>query len=103
MSITNSLYIGISGLQAHGDAISVVGDNIANASTIGFKRSRASFADMLGGELGDQRLGGGVHLGGTQTMWDQGSISQTSNPLDLAIRGGGMFMVKGDHGGQTGT
>jgi flagellar hook protein FlgE len=36
MSITNSLYIGISGLQAHGEAISVVGDNIANASTVGY-------------------------------------------------------------------
>jgi flagellar hook protein FlgE len=103
MSITNSLYIGISGLEAHGDAISVVGDNIANASTIGYKRNRASFSDLLGGELGAQRLGGGVHLGGTQTMWEQGAITQTGNGLDLAISGGGLFMVKGSHGGQTGT
>ena len=102
MSITNSLYIGISGLQAHGDAISVVGDNIANASTVGYKRDRASFSDMLGGELDAQRLGGGVRLSGTQTMWDQGTVTQTGNPLDLAIRGGGLFMVKGSHGGQTG-
>jgi len=102
MSITNSLYIGISGLMAHGDAISVVGDNIANTSTVGFKRARASFSDLLGGELGAQRLGGGVRLGGTQTMWDQGSITQTGNPLDLAISGGGMFVVKGNHAGQTG-
>src|SRR5436190_5733055 len=102
MSITNSLYIGISGLQAHGDAISVVGDNIANASTVGYKRDRASFSDMLGGELDAQRLGSGVRLSGTQTMWDQGTVTQTGNPLDLAIRGGGLFMVKGSHGGQTG-
>jgi flagellar hook protein FlgE len=101
MTITNSLYIGISGLQAHGEAISVVGDNIANASTVGYKRDRASFSDMLGGELGGQRLGGGVRLGGTQTQWDQGSVTQTGNPLDLAIRGGGLFVVKGNHGGQT--
>jgi flagellar hook protein FlgE len=101
MTITNSLYIGISGLQAHGDAISVVGDNIANASTVGYKRDRASFSDMLGGELDSQRLGGGVRLAGTQTMWDQGAVTQTGNPLDLAIRGGGLFMVKGNHGGQT--
>lgn len=99
MSITNSLYIGISGLMAHGDAISVVGDNIANASTVGFKRSRASFSDLLGGELGAQRLGGGVRLGGTQTMYDQGAITQTGNGMDLAISGGGMFVVKGNHGG----
>lgn len=102
MSITNSLYIGISGLMAHGDAISVVGDNIANASTVGYKRSRASFSDLLGGELGAQRLGGGVRLGGTQTMYDQGAITQTGNNMDLAISGGGMFVVKGNHGGQMG-
>jgi len=101
MTITNSLYIGISGLQAHGEAISVVGDNIANASTIGYKRNRAGFSDMLGGELDSQRLGGGVRMSGTQTMWDQGSVTQTGNPLDLAIRGGGLFVVKGNHGGQT--
>ena len=62
MSITDSLYIGISGLEAHGDAISVVGDNIANASTIGFKSARASFADLLGGQLDGTPLGGGVRL-----------------------------------------
>ena len=102
MSITSSLYIGISGLRAHGDAISVVGDNIANTSTVGFKRARASFSDLLGGELGAQRLGGGVRLGGTQTMWDQGAVTQTGNPLDVAISGGGMFVVKGNHAGQAG-
>jgi flagellar hook protein FlgE len=100
MSITNSLYIGISGLQAHGDAISVVGDNIANASTIGYKRNRASFADMLGGELNAQRLGGGVRLSGTQTMWAQGTVTQTGNDLDLAVRGDGLFVVRGNHAGQ---
>jgi flagellar hook protein FlgE len=102
MSITNSLYIGISGLTAHGDAISVVGDNIANTSTVGFKRARASFSDLLGGELGAQRMGGGVRLGASQTMWDQGAITQTGNPLDVAISGGGMFVVKGNHAGQSG-
>src|SRR6185295_9667039 len=102
MSITNSLYIGISGLQAHGDAISIVGDNIANASTVGYKRNRAAFSDMLGGELDSQRLGGGARLDRPQTMWEQGTVTQTGNPLDLAIRGGGLFAVKGNHGGQIG-
>lgn len=102
MSLTNSLYIGISGLQAHGEAIGVVGDNIANASTVGYKRNRAGFSDMLGGELNSQRLGGGVRLSGTQTMWDQGAVTQTGNALDLAIRGGGMFILQGNHGGQNG-
>ena len=57
---------------------------------------------MLGGELDGQRLGGGVRLGGTQTMWSRARSPQTGNPLDLAIRGGGMFVVKGSHDGQTG-
>ncbi len=102
MSITNSLYIGMSGLDAHGDAISIVGDNIANASTIGYKSSTAEFSDMLGGELGSQRLGGGVKLGGSETNFTQGAIQQTGNPLDLAIQGGGFFAVKGTQNGQTG-
>lgn len=102
MSITNSLYIGISGLMAHGDAISVVGDNIANASTVGYKRNRASFSDLLGGELGAQRLGGGVRLAGTQTMYTQGAITQSGSNMDVAISGGGMFVVKGNHGGNPG-
>ena len=102
MSITNSLYIGVSGLMAHGDAISTVGDNIANTSTIGFKRSRASFNDLLGGELGGHRLGGGVFLGQNQTMWEQGAITQTGNPMDVGIRGGGMFVGRGSHGGRDG-
>jgi flagellar hook protein FlgE len=102
MTITNSLYIGISGLDAHGDAISVVGDNIANASTVGYKSQRAEFSDLLGGELGTQRLGGGVKLSGTETMFTQGAIQQTGNPLDLAIQGGGFFAVSGTHDGQTG-
>lgn len=102
MSILNSLYIGVNGMNAHGEAMSTVGDNIANTSTIGFKRARANFQDMLGGELGGQRLGGGVRLGANQTMWQQGAIQQTGNPLDVALNGGGTFIVKGNHGGQEG-
>src|SRR5581483_5282753 len=79
-----------------------VGDNIANASTIGFKSQRATFSDMLGSQLDAQRMGGGVRLAESQTMWTQGTITQTGNPLDLAINGGGLFMVKGNFGGQTG-
>lgn len=100
MTIGNSLWIGVSGLMAHGEAISTVGDNIANVSTVGFKRSRASFNDLLGGELGNSRLGGGVYLGGNQSMWQQGTLAQTGNPLDVGISGGGMFVVEGSHNGR---
>ena len=102
MSLLNSLFTGASGMTAHGGAISVVGDNIANVSTIGFKRERAGFADVLGGSLGGQRLGAGVRLGSVDTQWEQGSMQQTGGALDVAIRGQGLFVVSGQHDGQTG-
>jgi flagellar hook protein FlgE len=102
MTIGNSLWIGVSGLMAHGEAISTVGDNIANVSTVGFKRSRAMFNDLLGGELNNSRLGGGVYLGGNQSIWQQGTLSQTGNPLDVGISGNGMFVVNGNHAGRDG-
>jgi flagellar hook protein FlgE len=101
MSILSSLYIGTSGMTADSGAIGVVGDNIANVNTVGYKRNRADFADVLGGTLGEDRLGAGVRLGGTDTNFEQGAIQQTGNPLDLAIRGNGFFEVKGTHDGET--
>jgi len=104
MSILTSLYTGASGLTAHGEAISVVGDNISNASTIGYKSSRASFDDLLGGvEPNGQNVGVGVRMDGPETMFGQGSLQTTGNALDLAIRGNGFFEVSGNHNGLPGT
>jgi flagellar hook protein FlgE len=103
MSLLTSLWTGTSGLGAHGDAISVVGDNIANVSTIGFKGSRASFEDVLGGTAPNgQRIGAGVRMGGVQTLFGQGSLQQTGNGLDFAVRGNGFFVVAGNHDGLDG-
>jgi len=78
MSILTSLFTGASGLGAHGDAIGVVGDNIANSSTVGFRAARASFADVLGGSApSTQRYGAGVRMTGPQTRFTQGSLQQT--------------------------
>jgi len=94
MSIWTSLYTGSSGLEAHGNAISVVGDNIANVSTVGYKSSRASFAEVLGGNAANgQRLGAGVRMDGTQGRFGQGGLQQTGGAFDLAIRGTGFFVV----------
>lgn len=103
MSIWNNLYIGISGLTAHGTAISVVGDNIANVSTVGFKASRAGFSDVMGGMAGPTRLGGGVHLDGSQVAYGQGILQQTGGTLDMAVSGRGFFVVNGNHNGTPGT
>ncbi|HKE15370.1 MAG TPA: flagellar hook protein FlgE [Kofleriaceae bacterium] len=99
MTISNNLYIGISGLDAHGNAISVVGDNIANVSTVGFKASRAGFADVIGGMAGSSRLGAGVRMDGATTNFAQGTLQQTGSVLDLAVLGRGFFVVQGNHQG----
>ena len=103
MSIWNNLYIGVSGLNAHGEAISVVGDNIANVSTVGFKASRAGFADMLGGVVGSTRIGAGVTMEGAQVGFGQGSLQRTGGVLDLAVSGRGFFVARGNHDGIPGT
>ncbi|MDZ4693574.1 MAG: flagellar hook protein FlgE [Deltaproteobacteria bacterium] len=104
MSIWTSLRTGASGLQAHGEAISTVGDNIANASTVGFRGSRASFQDVLGGNAPNgQRMGAGVRLGGVDTLHNQGAIQQTGATLDMAIRGNGFFILNGNHDGAEGS
>jgi flagellar hook protein FlgE len=103
VSIWNNLYIGISGLNAHGEAISVVGDNIANVSTVGFKASRAGFSDVIGGLAGSSRMGAGVRMDGAQIQLHQGVLQQTGGALDLAVNGGGYFIVNGNHDGLNGT
>jgi flagellar hook protein FlgE len=104
MSVLSSLYIGSSGLTATSDAIGIVGDNIANASTIGFKGSRARFEDVLGGTAANgQRLGSGVRLAGAETLFGQGALLGTGRSLDLAVRGEGFFVVNGSHDGVEGT
>jgi flagellar hook protein FlgE len=103
MSIFTSLYTGASGLEAHGDAISVVGDDIANASTVGFKNERANFSNVIGGAtLAGQNVGDGVRMSSTQTMFGQGSLETTGRNLDVAISGNGFFVVKGNYDGQQG-
>src|SRR3954471_5905915 len=106
MSLVTALYTGATGLQSNSQELSVVGDNIANSNTIGFKASRAAFADamadnLLGGGAGQRGLG--VKLEAIQKMVSQGALTNTGQATDLAIQGNGMFVVKGSSGGETGT
>jgi flagellar hook protein FlgE len=98
MGILSSLFTGVSGLNANGNALSVVGNNIANISTVGFKSSRSVFADLvsssLGGAGGAIQTGLGVALNGVQGDFSQGSLSTTSNSLDLAIDGNGFYVLR---------
>lgn len=97
MGISSSLYSGISGLSTHSDAMSVVGDNIANVNTIGFKSSRTTFQDVLSQSVatssGTAQIGRGSALSEIDTLFQQGSFESTSNATDLAIGGSGFFIV----------
>lgn len=105
MSLLTSLYSGASGLETNSLDLSVVGDNIANGSTIGFKGSRAVFADALSQSLlgGAGETGLGTKLTTVQKIFTQGSLLNTGVTTDLAIQGAGLFVVKGTHGGKQGT
>ncbi|MBA4417580.1 MAG: hypothetical protein C0392_06690 [Syntrophus sp. (in: bacteria)] len=101
----SSLFSGISGLMTNGQAINVIGNNIANVNTIGFKASRATFQDVLyqsiQGAAGTSQVGRGAILSSVDTLFSQGSFESTSEATDLAIGGKGFFMVKNKDAGNT--
>ncbi|NUM87590.1 MAG: flagellar hook protein FlgE [Bdellovibrionales bacterium] len=102
MGILSSLYTGVTGIQANGEALGVISDNIANANTIGFKTSRAEFADVvaksLKGILGGNQIGRGTKLQAVTPIFSQGSVNQTDKSTDLAITGDGFFVMDGPEG-----
>jgi flagellar hook protein FlgE len=102
MGILTSLFSAVSGLNTYGNAMSVIGNNIANVGTAGFKSSRASFADLVSASLGGgssaAQVGLGVFLNDVQTSFAQGSLSNTGNTLDLAIDGTGFFELHDNTG-----
>ncbi len=104
MSIMTAMYSGVSGIAAEGQALGVVGDNIANSNTIGFKQQRALFRDVLGRTVGSGiRTGGsGVEVADVQQMFVQGTLVSTGVSTDMALSGDGFFVVQGSVGGQTG-
>jgi len=92
----------LSALSATSTAIDVVGNNLANMNTDGFKASTVSFHDLvaqsLGAGLGETQVGFGVGAPVTLTEFTQGSIQTTNGPLDAAISGDGFFIVSAPNG-----
>ena len=87
---------GLSGLNATSKNLEVIGNNVANSNTFGAKASRAEFSDMYANAMsgaGTNSVGIGVQLAAVSQQFTQGNISATSNPMDLAINGGGFFQV----------
>ena len=96
------------GMAAQQLNVEVISNNIANMNTVGFKRQRAEFQDLLYQDIeraGEQtsasgtivptgiQIGAGVKAGSVYRITEQGSLTQTGNPLDLAIKGAGYFQV----------
>lgn len=87
---------GLSGLNAAAKNLDVIGNNVANASTVGFKQSQAQFADVYASSLtgaGGSNIGIGTKLATVAQQFTQGNITATNNPLDIAINGGGFFRM----------
>jgi flagellar hook protein FlgE len=93
---------GLSGLNAASRALDVISNNVANSGTVGFKASSALFSDVFASAMNGATAGAGGQVGiGTSTsaiaqQFQQGGITSTSNPLDLAINGGGFFRLSGE-------
>ena len=103
---TSSLVSGISGLKTSQIALNVIGDNLANLNTSGFKASRVNFANELSqslraalapsGGLGGRnpiQIGTGTKVASIDKDFTQGNMTPTGRPLDLAIQGDGFFML----------
>jgi flagellar hook protein FlgE len=97
MSLFSTLNVGASGLGVSSASLSVIGDNIANVNTTGFKQTRASFADFMPqtmfGLAGPSTLGTGAAVNRLTTLFGQGTLEATGNATDMAISGSGFFMV----------
>ena len=95
----SSFSTALSALTADETAINVVGNNLANLNTPGFKDTVVSFSDLvtqsLGAGSGETQVGGGVGTPITLKQFAQGAIQSTTGPLDAAIQGSGFFMVAG--------
>ncbi|MCW5783906.1 MAG: flagellar hook protein FlgE [Nitrospirales bacterium] len=99
MGITSAFFAATSGINATSRALSEIGNNIANAQTIGYKSRSVSFGDLFGATIGGGGTstalveGRGVRVLGIDPSFTQGSLQTTSNALDLAIDGDGFFRV----------
>lgn len=112
MSLIGTMDSGVSALQTYEQGLEVIGNNIANVSTNGFKGSNAQYADSFSdvlqgssasgsGATPDMQIGTGVQLASVTVNFAQGQITQTGVPTDLAVSGNGFFLVKSPSSSET--
>lgn len=104
MGLSASMWGSVSGLLMHGEKMNVVGNNIANISTIGFKGQRMDFEDYIYQNSfsagGPTQIGRGVGISAVMGDFSQASFETTNDPTDLAIAGKGFFQVKDPYSSQ---
>ncbi|MFB3077521.1 MAG: flagellar hook-basal body complex protein, partial [Lysobacterales bacterium] len=97
MSLIGTLNTGASGILTNSKALNIIGDNISNINTTGFKSSKAVFGDLfstsLGGGTLTSQVGRGTNLIGSLQSFAQGAFENSTSALDLAIDGNGFFIV----------
>ncbi len=107
MALLNSLFAGVSGLRNHQSMMDVIGNNIANVNTIGFKGSRVTFSDTFNqfikagtnptedtGGTNTFQIGLGMKVNSIDRNWNQGTFESTGTTTDLALQGPGLFVLK---------
>jgi len=97
MGISSALYSGVSGLNTNSQAMTVIGNNLANTNTLGFKGARTVFSDLLSstinGSGGTSQVGRGVNVSKVDNIFSQGTFESTESGLDVAVEGEGFFLV----------
>lgn len=107
MSLINSLFAGVSGIRNHQSMLDVIGNNIANVNSIGYKGSRVTFSDTFNqfvrygtnptdtaGGTNTFQVGLGMKLNSVDRNWNQGTFERTGITTDLALQGDGLFVLK---------
>lgn len=94
MSIFGTMRTGVSGMNAQANKLGTVGDNIANASTTGYKRASTSFSSLVLPSSSGSYASGGVQSNVRYSISEQGNLSYTTSSTDLAIQGNGFFVVQ---------
>jgi len=102
-----SLFTAISGLRTHQSSLNIIGNNLANINTVGYKKSRSTFREIFNrvvaqgsapteqtGGVNPMQIGFGAQLSTVDTLHAQGSLRTTGNPTDLSIRGNGYFVLR---------
>ena len=95
MSVTSAMFSGISGLLANAEGINVIGNNLSNVNTVGFKGSRMLFSDMLSTDIGNNsQVGHGTQIQKVDNDFGQGAFESTTSASDVALQGPGFFRVQ---------